>query len=261
MFSRIFVFACLFVSTFAVAATTVTPTTTLSAETSNNTSTAASFTAQSNGNIGPSNVSKVPTNTLLYNGSTTAVYAHFMGWFGPGEPHMSVGYTSSDPAQVQAQVADATSRGIAGFILDWYGPNNTMPNQTAQVLMTTAQNQQNPDFKFAIMEDGGALGNCNSTPGCDLSAQIISDLTYAYQTYEGSPAYLTFAGRPAVFFFDPDRYGTLDWARVTANVPGNPLFIFQNSGGFTHPDSSGSISWVIINTKDANDWGQSYLDG
>jgi hypothetical protein len=63
-----------------------------------------------------------------------------------------------------------------------------------------------------------------------------------------------------VFFFDPDRYGTLDWATVAKSVPGNPLFIFQNSGGFTHSESSGSISWVIINTKDANDWGQSYLD-
>jgi hypothetical protein len=38
------------------------------------------------------------------------------------------------------------------------------------------------------------------------------------------------------------------------------LLIFQNSGGFTHAQSDGSISWVIIDTKNANDWEQSYLD-
>ena len=265
MSSRALALASLFISSLALATTTVTPTTTLSAETSNNTSTANKFTAQSNGNIGPSNVSKLDTRSLLYSGATTKIYAHFMGWFGPGEPHMSVGYTSSDPAQVNAQVTDAHSRGISGFILDWYGPNNSMPNQTAMQLRTVAENQ-NGAFQFAIMEDGGALGSCNSTPGCNLTDQIISDLTYAYNSYEVSPAYLTFpdpstgSARPAVFFFDPDRYGTLDWARVAASVPGNPLFIFQNSGGFTHAQSSGSISWVIIDTKNANDWEQSYLD-
>jgi hypothetical protein len=112
------------------------------------------------------------------------------------------------------------------------------------------------------MEDGGALGSCNSTPGCDVTGQLIIDLPYAYSNFENSPAYITFNGRPAVFFFDPDRYGTLDWQRVatTMSAYGNPLLIFQNSGGFTHAQSSGSISWVIIDTTNANDWEQSYLD-
>ena len=143
-----------------------------------------------------------------------------------------------------------------------------MPNNTAFVLKSAAEQNNalstSAPFKFAIMEDGGALGSCNSTPGCDLTGQIITDLNYAYDNFETSPAYLTIndgsADRPAVFFFDPDRFGMLDWARVTSSIRGNPLLIFQNFGGFDHAQSSGSISWVIINTKDANDWGQSYLD-
>src|SRR5947208_5292235 len=138
MSSRIFVLASLFLSTFTAAGTTVTPTTTLTAETSNNTSTAPTFAAQSNGNIGPANVSKVDTRTLLYSGASTKIYAHFMGWFGQSN-HMSVGYTSSDPNQVNRQMADALSRGISGFILDWYGQNNTMPNNTAFVLKSAAE--------------------------------------------------------------------------------------------------------------------------
>ena len=182
-----------------------------------------------------------------------------MGWFGQSS-HIDVGYTSSDPNQVQRQVSDAISRGIAGFIEDWYGQNNQMPNATAFALKTEAESR-NGNFVFAIMEDGGALNNCNATAGCDLTQQTITDLTYAYNNFETSPAYMMINGRPAVFFFDPDRYGTLDWPRVVASVPGNPLLIFQNSSGFAHAQSSGSISWVMIDTSNSNDWMQSYLDG
>jgi hypothetical protein len=214
---------------------------------------------QTTGNEAPSNVSKVDMRTLLYPGATTKIYAHFMAWFGQSS-HMNIGYTSSDPNQVKRQVTDAMSRGISGFIEDWYGQNNSMPNATAFALKAEAESR-NGGFQFAIMEDGGALNKCDATSGCDLTGQMIIDLTYAYNNFETSPAYMTINGRPAVFFFDPDRFGTLDWARVIANVPGNPVLIFQNSGGFTHAQSSGSISWVMINTSNANDWSQSYLDG
>ena len=242
----------------SLATTTITPTTTLTAQTANNTSTAATFTAQSNGNIGPSNISKVPTRTLLYPGATSAIYAHFMAWFGTTY-HMDIGYTSSDSAQVARQVTDAISRGISGFILDWYGPGEAMPNDTTYVLKSEAESRQGA-FVFAIMEDGGALSTCHSTAGCDVSTQFISDLTYAYNNFEGSPAYMKIGGRPVVFTFADDRYGTLDWARIAASVPGNPLLIFQDSSGFSHAVSSGSIAWVMINKRNRNDWGQGYLD-
>jgi hypothetical protein len=228
----------------------------LTAETGTNTSVAASFGAQSNGNEGGSNVSKVDTRTLLYPGATTKIYAHFMPWFGDGK-HMDVGYTSSDPNQVNRQVSDALSRGISGFIEDWYGPNNSMPNATAFTLKAEAESR-NGAFVFAIMEDAGALDSC-AAQGCDVTGQMISDLTYAYNNFETSQAYMTIAGRPAVFFFDPERFGMLDWNRIASSVPGNPLFIFQNSGSFTHPQASGGFSWVMI-SGDPNDWSQSYLD-
>ncbi|HKT23091.1 MAG TPA: hypothetical protein VJR04_00725 [Terriglobales bacterium] len=180
-----------------------------------------------------------------------------MPWFGDGG-HMDVGYTSSDPNQVNRQVSDALSRGISGFIEDWYGPNNSMPNATAFTLKAEAESR-NGAFVFAMMEDAGALDNCNSTPGCDVTGQIISDLKYAYDNFETSRAYMTIAGRPAVFFFDPERFGMLDWNLIASSVPGNPLFIFQNSGAFTHPQASGGFSWVMI-SGDPNDWSQSYLD-
>src|SRR4029077_11852247 len=102
------------------AADYVVPTTTLAAQTANNTSAANSFLKQSNGNAGAGNVSKVDVHSLLYPGATTKIYAHMMVWFG-GSNHMNVGYNSADAGQVHSQITDMISRGIDGVIIDWYG--------------------------------------------------------------------------------------------------------------------------------------------
>ena len=57
-------------------------TTTLQAETGNNTSTANSFAAQTNGNARAGNVSKLPIGSLLYGGATTKIYVSWLSWFG-----------------------------------------------------------------------------------------------------------------------------------------------------------------------------------
>ena len=234
----------------------VVSTTTLAAETSNNTSAADSFATQTNGNLGAGNISKVATASLLYGGSTSKVYAHFMPWFG-GANHMNVGYASNDTAQVHKQLDDMVSRGISGAIIDWYGPNFTREDQTTQYVRNDAQARG--QFVFAVMEDAGALKSCASTAGCSVTQQLISDLTYAYNNYEVSPAYMTINGRPVVFNFGLEAYA-IDWNAVVASVPGNPMFIFRNAAGFTSVGTSGSYSWVNINTTNPNDIGLSYLD-
>src|ERR1700683_599280 len=127
--------------------TYVVPTTTLAAQTSNNTSAANSFTTQTNGNLGAGNVSKVAVPSLLYSGTTTKVYAHLLLWFGQSS-HMNVGYNSTDPAQVKSQIDDMISRGIDGVIIDWYGPNNFIDQATQAVM---AEAESHPGFTFAIM--------------------------------------------------------------------------------------------------------------
>ena len=121
------------------------------------------FAAQSNGNAVAGNVSKLPTPKLLYSGSNTKLYAHLQGWFG-GSNHINVGYSSNDAGQVQKQVNDMISRGLDGAILDWYGPNSTTVNTTAQLLRQQAEATAGK-FEFAIQEDAGALESCAATSG------------------------------------------------------------------------------------------------
>jgi hypothetical protein len=229
----------------------VVPTTTLAAQTSNNTSAANTFTTQSNGNRGAGNISKVDVHTLLYAGATTKVYAHLMLWFGESN-HMNVGYSSTNAAQVQNQINDMVSRGIDGVIIDWYGPNNSI-DQATQLVMAAAENH--PGFTFAIMVDQGAI-EWDSCSGCSPQQALISDLQYIENTYFSSPAYMTIQGQPVVTNFNIDLSYTVDWDAVNAALSTHPLFLFQNNDGFSHVLSGGSYSWVMPTTTD---YGMSYL--
>lgn len=246
----------------AFAGTAFKATTTLTAETSNNTSAADTFTAQTNGNAGAGNISKLPLRNLLYSSANAKIYTNFLPWFGFGD-HMVVGYTSNTSAQVQRQVADMISRGLDGAIIDWFGQGtfNThyvYYDQSSQMLMHEAE--LHSGFNFAIMDDAGSLKACAARVGCDLTQTLINDLTYAYNTYENSPAYLRYNNQPVVFFFGHEAY-TLDWSRVRASVPGNPMFIFRNPSGFSYAQSNGGFSWVAPETVSSTDpMALGYLD-
>jgi hypothetical protein len=229
----------------------ITPTTTLSAQTSNNTSAANSFAAQSNGNLGAGNVSKQDIHSLLYPAAQTKIFAHLVLWFGQRD-HINVGYSSTDPAQVKRQISDMISRGIDGVVMVWYGPNNAI-DRAAKLVMHEAE--AHPGFTFAIMVDNGAI-RWDSCPGCGPQSALIQDLQYVEQTYFPSPAYLRMGGRPVITNFDIDLYYKVDWSAAKAAMATNPIFLFQNGNGFRHAQSDGAYSWDIATTSD---YGMSYL--
>lgn len=255
---RALTFFVLLATSLSYASTPVAPDTTLAQQTGNNTSAANTFQTQTNGNLGASNISKVSVKTLLYPGFNGKLYAHLMAWFG-GSNHMNTGYASNNATQVGSQVADMMSRGLDGAIVDWYGPNHATENGATKLLLAEAE-KQNGKFQFAVMEDVGALANCAGTAGCDVTTQMISDLTYAYNTFESSSAYMRQNGRPMVFFFGVEAY-PIDWSRVIADVPGKPLFIQRNSGAFTNAAFSGAYAWPAPNKSNPADMGDSYLKG
>ncbi len=234
-----------------VAGTPVVPTTTLAAQTANNTSAANNFLNQTNGNSGAGNISKVNVHSLLYSGASTKIYAHLLLWFG-GSNHMNVGYSSTDPNQIHNQITDMISRGIDGVIIDWYGPNNSIDQATKLVM---AEAESHPGFTFAIMIDQGAI-EWYSCPGCSPQQALVSDLQYIQQTYFPSSAYMTLQAKPVVTNFNVDLSYSVDWDAAVASLSTQPAFLFQNNNGFTHVLSEGSYSWVMPTTSD---YGMSYL--
>src|SRR5262245_1459182 len=238
----------------ARAQTTVHPTVTLQQLTANNTSASSNFGGLPNGVSAPGNVSKLSIPSLLYPGASTKVYAHFMGWFG-NKSHINIGYNSPDPAQVQRQVADMLSRGISGVVVTW---NTGQEIQQAAALLLK-QAEQHPGFDFALEEDVAAVNNFAKTAGCDVTPQVIQDLTGFFKNFEQSPAYLRISDRPVVFFFGLERY-YVDWQRVRNAVPGNPIFMIRNASAFAKPQSDGGFSWSEQSRTSPLDEMLSYLD-
>jgi len=235
-------------TTFGFGSTGVSPTTTLAAETGNNTSTSNSFQGTKNGNPAPGNVSKVDTHALLYSGSTTKVFAHYMPWFGQGG-HVNIGYSADDPNQANATVNDMVSRGIQGVVVDWYGQNFSFEDTATQLMLDAAE--QHSGFQFAVMIDAGGIKG-------DPTSGVISELGYAWQKYMQSGSYMKMSGRPVVFYFGVESLG-VNWTTVRNSIQGNPIFIFENSAGFSDSFSDGGFAWVGAFGNPA-DWGQSYLD-
>jgi hypothetical protein len=239
------------VSVLCAAQNYIQPTTTLNAQTANNTSAANNFYAQSNGNLGANNVSKVNVRSLLYSGANTKILAHMMLWFGQSN-HMNVGYSSTDPSQVKRQIQDMISRGIDGVVIDWYGPNNSI-DQATKLVMAEAENH--PGFTFAIMVDTGAIG-WDPCQGCSPQQTLIEELQYVEQTYVPSPAYMRIDGVPVVTNFGIDYSYSMDWNAVNAALSTHPKFLFQQASGFSHVLSAGSYSWV---DPGSSDYGMGYL--
>ena len=213
----------------------------------NNTTSASLRYRGSRGNAAPGNVSLLPIRSLLYSGSQTRIYVRYMPWFGDSH-HRDVGYRSDDRQQVARQVADMSSRGISGAIIDWYGPKSGSKNESTILLMKEAERQ---NFEFAVSEDAGSLAECQKR-GCDVNEQLIADLNYAAEHFESSPAYLRFDGRPAVFFFGLEKY-PIDWRRVRRSLPLKPLLFFRNSGAFSNQDSDGGYAWIAPETAGSDD--------
>ena len=230
--------------------TNTTPTnTTLQAETGNNTAAADSFAGGTNGNGRPGNVSKAPISELLYSGSNTKIYAHYMPWFGSSS-HMNVGYRSDDPAQVKKQVEDMISRGIQGAIVDWYGPASTLADTSTKLVMKEAENHAG--FTFAVMEDAGALVTAAEQNGCDVTTQLIADLNYIFSTYASSPAYMKVNGKTPIFMFGVTGWYE-DWSRVQAALPSSAVLLFRGGEGLSLSASGGAFQWLDINSNDPFD--------
>lgn len=235
------------VSLFAQAQLPVT--TTLSAQTSNNTSAASTFTGTANGNLGGANVSKLPIRSLLYPGSTTKIFGHVEPWWGSGS-HVSIGYSSQDAAQVHRQVQDMVSRGIDGVVIDWYGPGSY---EDTGVKLMIAEAEATPNFTVLIEIDKGAIEWHSCYPTCSATTAAVNLFTQANTAFFSSPAMARMNGRVMAMEFGmetftlpsgmPTGWNVIDWSAVQSAVPNLAMF-HRNLGGYSFASTVGAFSWM-----------------
>jgi hypothetical protein len=199
--------------------------------------------------------------TLKYQaiGTTPQVLAVYEAWF--GEPnHISVGYSSHDPAMLASQMQKAQNMGISAFVVDWYGDRDQFVDQTYALMQKLAAGN---NFKIAMMYDEGS-------PEVGATDEAIADLNRFHQSYleansPGREAYLTYQGRPVIFVF-PHGHDT-DWDKVRSQVnkwnPA-PLLIDENLPDKYSKDFDGFYPWINPGPKgwspDGANWGDQYLN-
>ena len=244
----------------------IVPTTTLTAQTSNNTSAASSFPGcetttvtngqcVDNGDLKASNVSKVNVHTLLSPSQQgTKVYTTYIPYWVHGT-HPNIGYSSQDPNQVTREITDLTSRGFDGVLVDWYGPGSYEEGAT-EVLKT--QLEQQNTLKFALMIDQGAIEWFSCYPSCSATQAVLNLIAYARQKgYFSSPAATHNSdGKTIVTQFGMEAYN-INWTTIE-NDNSDLDWIFENAGAFGNGYTIGAYGW--LSPKDPQQNGYEGLD-
>ena len=190
--------------------------------------------------------------------------------------HIQVGYNSADSSTVHGQINDMVRRGFDGIVVDFYGTAGSASELTTTDMVNNdvanrCSGSQNCPFYFAVNYDQGAfMYKCPQNGGGTDQTQCIlshmeADFDYMNAHYFGALGYvrvntsnmqISAAGSPAVYFFicetcftNPSPNWTSIWSNLqqyTASYGSNApnLFLFRNSGGFSHVQSNGGFAWV-----------------
>lgn len=228
------------------------PNTTLTAETSNNTSAADSFPGcetttvtngqcVDNGDLKASNVSKVNVHTLLSASQQGAkVYTTYIPYWVHGT-HPNIGYSSQDPNQVAKEITDLTSRGFDGVLIDWYGPGS-YEEGASEILKSQLEQQSALDFSMMI--DQGAIKWFSCYPSCSATQALLDLIAYARQHgyFSSSAALRNTDGKVIVSQFGMEAYN-INWSTIQSQNP-DLEWIFENAGAFTNAYTIGAYGWL-----------------
>jgi hypothetical protein len=207
--------------------------------------------------LGPA-ASQTPRLTHVAAGPSPEVIALYEAWFGHPQ-HISVGYSSQDPATLTSQIRHAQSMGISGFVVDWYGDREPFIDKSYALMQQAAAKNH---FHVAMMYD-------ETSNEDDSTDEAIADFTMFHETYlsakaPGHQAYLTYEGRPVIFIFP--KGGHTDWNKVRALASQwnpAPLLIQENLPGSDAAAFDGFYAWINPGakgwTQDGSNWGSEYL--
>jgi hypothetical protein len=191
-------------------------------------------------------------------GNSPQIIALYEAWFGHPR-HISIGYSSQDPAVLSKQIREAKAMGISGFVVDWYGDREPFIDHSYALMQTAAGNE---GFQVAMMYD--------ETHEDDGATEVaLADFTMFHDTYlsstaPGHQAYLTYEGHPVIFIFPTGKH--TDWNKVRSlvnkwSVP--PVLIYESLPGQYADAFDGFYAWINPGEKgwasDGSNWGEQYL--
>lgn len=143
------------------------------------------------------------------------VLAYFYNWFDESSwdrakiDYPAIGrYSSDDPRVIRAQIQQAKSAGIDGFIVSW--KSTVTNNRRLRLLMTIAGEEQ---FKLAMIYQGLDFAR-NPQP----VARVAGDFQLFRDSFADDPVFLRIAGKPLTIFSGTWAFDHDGVAAITAPV-------------------------------------------
>ena len=191
-------------------------------------------------------------------GHSPEIVAVYEAWFGHPK-HISVGYSSHDPAVIKSQIRHAKAMGISAFVVDWYGDREPFIDRSYAIMQTVAAKEK---FQIAMMYD-----ETDEEDGA--TDEALEDFSMFHSTYlsakaPGHEAYLTYEGRPVIFIFPKGKHTNWDKVRSSVNKWSDPPWlIYENLPGSYQDAFDGFYAWINPGndgwTSDGSNWGEQYL--
>jgi hypothetical protein len=197
------------------------------------------------------------TASLSHRGSgpPPQVLAVYEAWFGHPS-HISVGYSSHDPAVLRKQIREAKAMGISGFVVDWYGYRQPFIDRTYALMQSIAAEEH---FHVAMMYD--ETDDEDGATDESIEDFKLFNRTYLSPNAPGRQAYLMYDGHPVIFIFPKGNH--TDWDRVRAEInkwDKPPVLIDEYPPGKFASAMDGYYAWVSpVQGGDGSNWGEQYL--
>jgi hypothetical protein len=154
-------------------------------------------------------------------------------------------YSAGDDATLNRHIQQADDAGIDALICTWFGPEETRLDARCKRLQELA-GAGGRDLQIAIIPDHAAWASLKSVDG------MVNALAALQRDFVGKPNYLTFQGKPVVFWFLPNLLGDVNtWKQIRERAdPNHQQFWFGGTDKFNYLDVFDALYYFDI-TREA----------
>jgi hypothetical protein len=155
-------------------------------------------------------------------------------------------YSAGDDAAIRRHIQQADDAGIDALICTWYGPNEERLNARCRRLIELAR-EGGRDLQVAIIPDQSAWGPLKSVDGLAAALAVLKG------DFFSQPNYLTFQGKPVVFWFNPPSLGGVDtWRQLRDRAdPNREQYWFGGTDNFGFLDVYDALYYFDITWESA----------
>lgn len=155
-------------------------------------------------------------------------------------------YSGGDDATIKRHIQQADDAGIDALICAWFGPDEERLNKRCRRLQQLIEDSGR-DLKIVIMPEQAAWPQLGSVDA------LANALSVVQRDFMSRPSYLTFQGKPVVFWFNPASLGGPDtWKSLRDRTDsGRGQYWFGGTDNFSYLDAFDALYYFDISWERA----------